>query len=497
MTAIFAFVKRCLLLGILFFALLGFQGKADATTYFIEDFNTLEIGRTSTYIVNSTNLIRADSSITENLLNDYGVSLLNNSYTQILKSKNIENISSGYAYFTFISEYQQSTNWNSIILGYNDYGQRLYIVYKLEPSLNRIAIGYLLPSGEEYSYSYLDIKNPNLTGLNVFNFKIQFDMILNKFSVWVNNELAISEATGWGMTGGQYINNFQIVNEVNGTLYDTGIDNIALIDSSETPFIPELPEVPYYWLDWCGNDAGKFLETTPTDLCDIGNASAVVFDGAKWSWDCVDGVVSQNCRSYISTTLPVDGVCGTWAGETFDVWPAKTQLCDPSASLIEGTMTETINGWSWGCAGFNGGSNSVCFADKGVGTSPVFPELPSGAIDDCDGLPLLEGLVCKIGNTIKQIFLPSSEKLNELNQTINKIATKFPFSYISIATDTIKEVGVKINETGDFEMSLLGGEKKSIDFNRIPFAEHIKGFTTTLFILFFLFWLVRYIRNVF
>lgn len=493
MKAILTFVKRCLLLGILFFGLLGFQGKADATTYFIEDFNTLEIGQTETYIKQNTGLTQARNLKTSDYFG--GVSLVNTGGDGFIQIP-LGDLYEGTLYFTINIDSDAGTadSWSGV---YFKKGSQIasYFNYRYDTSTNQIVLYFVDQITYAITYAYYDIPTP----MTQFNFKVYYNNTTKKMSVWINNELIIENIynTYSNQTSFDLIFIVNSVNTYVNPLWSTGIDNIAITDSLETPFIPELPEVPYYWLDWCGNDAGKFLETTPTNLCDIGNASAVVFDGAKWSWDCVDGVVSQNCRSYISTTLPVDGVCGTWAGETFDVWPAKTQLCDPSASLIEGTMTETINGWSWGCAGFNGGSNSVCFADKGVGTSPVFPELPSGAIDDCDGLPLLEGLVCKIGNTIKQIFLPSSEKLNELNQTINKIATKFPFSYISIATDTIKEVGVKINETGDFEMSLLGGEKKSIDFNRIPFAEHIKGFTTTLFILFFLFWLVRYIRNVF
>lgn len=493
-TTIFTFVKRCLLLGILFFGLLGFQGKADATTYFYEDFETLELDKTSSYILTYTDLNTADGSRTTDYFG--GVSLLSLSEANSIKAPIGSSVNEATLYFTLNIEPStkyQANNWSSISFLKDD-SSASTILYRHLISTNQLRI--YTPYAPSPVDIYYDLPYP----IGELNFKVYYNNATKRISLWINEDSILEDydVSYYNQSDFNFIQIRNLVTPYSGEpLWLTSIDNIAITDSLETPFIPELPEVPYYWLDWCGNDAGKFLETTPTDLCDIGNASAVVFDGAKWSWDCVDGVVSQNCRSYISTTLPVDGVCGTWAGETFDVWPAKTQLCDPSASLIEGTMTETINGWSWGCAGFNGGSNSVCFADKGVGTSPVFPELPSGAIDDCDGLPLLEGLVCKIGNTIKQIFLPSSEKLNELNQTINKIATKFPFSYISIATDTIKEVGVKINETGDFEMSLLGGEKKSIDFNRIPFAEHIKGFTTTLFILFFLFWLVRYIRHVF
>lgn len=488
-------MKRLLVIALLFFGIVFLTSKAQASTQniFIDDFQSYNVGATKTELENNSyyypdieyygDLIIKNNNGFVGLgsTDDDGIVFIYDPPTEITTTPT----GTRSLFFTIKAEdgvYRDSSWWQVYAIDTN--GQSpLGAMFSIKKNgLVRVNDN----AGIIHEYTPTDLNNPidfeitsnQMTG--VLTFKINGNIISSSENVYSGNDpIDYFRFNGSSVSAG---NNPYIIN------------NVAFVYGDLNPFNAGRA---YIWDDWCGNDAGKFLETTPTDLCDIGNASAVVFDGVKWSWDCVDGVVSQNCRSYISTTLPVDGVCGTWAGETFDVWPAKTQLCEPSASLIEGTMTETINGWSWGCAGFNGGSNSVCFADKGVGTLPVYPELPAGTIDDCDGLPLLEGLVCKIGNTIKQIFLPSSEKLNELNQTINKIATKFPFSYISIATDTIKEVGVKINETGDFEMSLLGGEKKSIDFNRIPFAEHIKGFTTTLFILFFLFWLVRYIRHVF
>lgn len=497
MSIIFTFVKRCLLLGILFFALLGFQGKADAleAVHWSEDFRTnYDLGDGKAQIESKSDnnpYISVDSNA---LIKQFdgiaglGCNTPPSSGFIYDPPVNVFNATDADAYsITFSVKanlLQNVDGWWNILARKSQYGATgASAQFKFSLADDKIFVRLWWQEGGTYqSFTY------DTGGDTLFNIKIELNSLL-LLNVYINGTLVIDSFNQSHLGSYHDIGHIRLIPGASSQGCNLIFNDFALTSG--------LPELPYYFADWCGNDAGKFLETTPTDLCDIGNASAVVFDGAKWSWDCVDGVVSQNCRSYISTTLPVDGVCGTWAGETFDVWPAKTQLCYLSASLIDGSMTETINGWSWGCAGFNGGSDSVCFADKGVGTLPVFPELPAGTIDDCDGLPLLEGLVCKIGNTIKQIFLPSSEKLNELNQTINKVSTKFPFSYISIATDTIEEMGVKINETGDFEMSLLGSEKKSIDFNRIPIAEHIKGFTTTLFILFFLFWLVRYIRHVF
>lgn len=252
---------------------------------------------------------------------------------------------------------------------------------------------------------------------------------------------------------------------------------------------------PYLWSDWCGSDAGTLIETTPINLCDVGTAGTVSFDGSKWNWDCIDGVVSQSCRAYLATTQPVDGTCGAWDGETFNTWPPLTELCELKASLVVPSMVETLNGYSWTCAGINGGTSSQCSGNKT--DVPLMPELPAGSIDDCSGLGLLEGLVCEIGNTLKTIFLPSSEKIEELNQTINKMSGKFPFSYISKATDTFNEVKNNINETSELQLSIMGSETSTIDFSTISFLGYIKMLSTILIILAFSFWLVRFIRNIF
>jgi len=125
------------------------------------------------------------------------------------------------------------------------------------------------------------------------------------------------------------------------------------------------------------------------------------------------------------------------------------------------------------------------------------PELPPGSLDDCSDLPILEGIVCNIGNTLKTIFLPSSEKINELNQTINKMASKFPFSYISKATETFNDVKGNITETSVLKLSIMGSEKSSIDFSTIAFFDYIKMLTTILIVLVFSFWLIRFIKHIF
>jgi hypothetical protein len=288
----------------------------------------------------------------------------------------------------------------------------------------------------------------------------------------------------------QYITHFSFQT---GNAYDA--NNSVAIDDIKITSPAELPPEPYLWSDWCGSDAGELIETTPVNLCDVGTAGTVGFDGSKWSWDCIDGVVSQSCRAYLATTEPVDGTCGAWDGETFNTWPPLTELCELKTSLVTPSMVETINGYTWTCSGINGGTSDDCSGNKT--SPPLMPELPVGSLDDCSGLSILEGLICNMGNTLKTIFLPSSEKINELNQTVNKMASKFPFSYISKATETFNDVKGNITETSRLELSIMGSEKSSIDFSTIAVFDYIKMLTTILIVLVFSFWLIRFIKHIF
>lgn len=252
---------------------------------------------------------------------------------------------------------------------------------------------------------------------------------------------------------------------------------------------------PYTGLPYCGSDDGLLIETTPTNLCETGDSTTPIFDGTRWDWECQSGVVSEVCRAYASTDNPINGTCGIWDGLDFDIWPDTSELCGISASLIVPSMLETIDTYTWTCSGFNGGNSSYCSADK---TTPIiFPELPTGSLDDCSGLGIPEVWFCNISNTIKSFFLPSAEKITELNETINQISGRFPFSYINTAGGIISEVKNRITESESLSISILGSENQSVDFVDIPFIKYIKIFSTILISLMFLFWLRKFIVHIF
>lgn len=357
----------------------------------------------------------------------------------------------------------------------------------------------------ELFISFLDDEGEQIAG-GIFQTTKILDDFGGSILTWYNIKIEISFETYKYRTG---VNSYW--NDWNDFLSvpQQGIDNIKKFgfnykyssDKTTNFYVDNIkissgvPEVPSVWDNFCGDDAGTIRDNAPLYLCDRGNPSTVIFDGIKWQWDCVDWTVSQSCRAYLTTTYPINGNCGIWNGLNFDDWPPLDDLCEIRASLVMPTMVETVDGWSWTCSGINGGSSAYCYAGK---TTPaIFPEVPSEEIDDCSDMPLLEGLVCNLGNIIKSIFLPSAEKIDQLNSTINKMSGKFPFSYISIAQDTIDNIESGINENSTLELSIMGSEKSGIDVKSLPFVDLIKTFSSLLIVMLFIFWLIKFIKDIF
>lgn len=352
------------------------------------------------------------------------------------------------------------------------------ISFKFSLIDNQILIRLIDQTPATQIYTY------NTSGSDLFNIEIEYNS-LGLVSVFINNSEVVNDVLIYGTWNDVSYIRLSAPNYTEDRYFI--FNDFQLLSGASEP--------SYYWSDWCGTDSGQFLTTTPTNLCNTGSAGTVSFDGLSWTWDCIDGVVSQSCKAYLATSQVVNGTCGAWDGEDFDVWPPNTSLCELQSSLIIPSMVETVNGWTWTCAGFNGGTSDYCTATK---TTPVnFPTLPAGSLEDCSGLSTLESLICNIGNSLKQIFSPSNEKIEELNQTINKMSSKFPFSYISTAKETMKNISNNINERSTLELSILGGEIKSFDYSQINFISYIKNFISVFIILAFLFWLIRFIRYIF
>jgi len=480
-------IKTALFIGFLIiFAFFLFNQNVSAETYFSEDFESYNLGDGQSVLRYSDNWFYSNSLWVNGIIsNDWysspSQSFAMNNYDVILGSNPLDvGISTGSLYFTI--KFPYSTQ-DCAVGFYNNtpdaFGSTTYSFFQFRINTDD---GLLYIKN-----NFTTIASYSLTSNSEYNFQVDFNFIDKKFSIYINNDLVVDDVSFSPTPSFTSIKSFR--------LYFAGLvdpwtdqffDDIYLTDGSN-PFTFNLPV--------CGSDAGKLIETTPVNLCDSGTAGTVSFDGSKWSWDCISGVVSQSCRAYLATTEPVDGTCGAWNGETFNTWPPLAELCELRTSLVIPSMVETINGYTWTCSGINGGTSDYCYGNKT--SPPLMPELPAGSLDDCSDLSILEGIVCNIGNTLKTIFLPSSEKINELNQTINKMASKFPFSYISKATETFNNVKGNITETSMLELSIMGSEKSSIDFSTIAFFDYIKMLTTILIIIIFSFWLIRFIKHIF
>jgi hypothetical protein len=244
----------------------------------------------------------------------------------------------------------------------------------------------------------------------------------------------------------------------------------------------------------CGLDNGAYLERTPPTpprtLCQSGTASGVVwFPYEGWAWTCYgeNGGSNDSCLAYI-TTSPVNAVCGIDDGQTLDNPPENFCL---TGILIFPSYLDTISGYNWTCAGLNGGSPAYCSALKGNITPPIIPEN-----EDCTILDIPDRWFCQISNAIQNAFLPSSDKLDELNGVVNQIQRKFPFNYISFASDKFSYISGQVSD-GTLSITILGNSGVVNLGGAGIIATSLKTIMYFWISLMFIFWALGYIKHFF
>ena len=112
----------------------------------------------------------------------------------------------------------------------------------------------------------------------------------------------------------------------------------------------------------CGSANGSNLSTAPkADLCSVGSASSVKGSG-PWNWSCggANGGTKAACSAK-KKAAPINASCGSAHGNNLSTAP-KTDLC----SLGNATAVTGNGPWNWVCNGSNGGSNVTCLAKKVV-----------------------------------------------------------------------------------------------------------------------------------
>ena len=146
-------------------------------------------------------------------------------------------------------------------------------------------------------------------------------------------------------------------------------------------------------------------------------------------------------------------------------------------------------------------------SERPVFTPPEIQFPPQPELEDCSQYNIPDRWICEIKNALKSIFLPSSEKINELKQTMDLFKQKFPFNYIDLFTNFYQDINNGINETSTIQFKILG---QSGNVN-LAFWENqatIGGITQTfshiiyniflfLFLFIFVLWLISYLKRIF
>ena len=220
------------------------------------------------------------------------------------------------------------------------------------------------------------------------------------------------------------------------------------------------------------------------------------FDGIVFAWNCLgsgDGIsVSCNTLPYPN---PVNGVCGTANNTTVYNQPEESEKCADGAT--NSTTLITLTGWSWVCEGLYGGTDASCSATYGGGgTPPTIPDTaPIPTPTDCDSYSGIDKILCNLGNIIQGMFLPSTEKLTELQSSLNSVGNVFPFNYLRVIGNTFSNMTIT---QGSLTMTMWGNtETINSAFWELPIFENIRLFSTILILLMFTFWAVGYIKHFF
>ena len=323
---------------------------------------------------------------------------------------------------------------------------------------------------------------------------------------WIYNASGITKTDIDNYYGGNFLENNFSIGALSGTEtifrmtltynFSSSISQkIYTLSQTEPSLFPFLgTPLPVNGL--CGGDDGQYIShappTAPLVLCQSGTPTSTIYwnpTEQTWFWGCLGdyGGTDDYCIAYL-TSEPVNAVCGADSGQTLSEPP--DDFCS-SGYLITPTYLETITGYSWQCGGYNGGDNVLCTASKGGLTPPPIPET-----EDCSVLSVPDRWFCQISNAIQNAFLPSPEKLNDLNEVLNGIQAKFPFNYISVASDKFQQISSNITE-GTLSLTIMGNTG-NVNLTALSgFNSTLKMMSGFLIILMFIFWAIGYIKHFF
>ena len=242
----------------------------------------------------------------------------------------------------------------------------------------------------------------------------------------------------------------------------------------------------------CGSVNGSTFDWADfdnQDFCSAGDFYLSGDNGERIIYACVGlngGTTQYNC----SASYYYNGVCGPASGSSFsslDV--SNTGLCS-SGYVSESSFLESGSGWTWVCSG--SGSSSFCNATKSLIS---FPETPEET--DCSSLTFPDNLLCNIENLLKTGFLPSASAINNLNNAVNQVQQKAPFNYLNVAIEKISNIKDDI-ASESISMSLMGNSSTlNINSFTSDFMPSVKSFFTLMIVFGFIFWGIAYIKHFF
>lgn len=307
--------------------------------------------------------------------------------------------------------------------------------------------------------------------------------------------LTKSEIDSWGGqanflegTGGQF-------NKLNFFVWSTSSQSGMWLEQPlSTQTFPVENDTPIIVNGTCGTDNNQDVSAEPTGsgACAEGTITDMLLTSnylsSFYSWFCFGSGGGTNELCYAPMVATVNGTCGTADGTTSQYAPTEQTMC--SSGFSGNSLSKTITGWTWSCYGNNNGTIDNCSqVDSGAGTLPTNPE------EDCDTYSGIDKIVCNLSNTIQGMFLPSQNKLEELQTTINKVGNVFPFNYLRVIGTIFSNSTIT---NGGLDITLLGNTA-SLDssFFSIPLFSKVRLFFTIMVLLMFTFWAINYIKNFF
>lgn len=281
-----------------------------------------------------------------------------------------------------------------------------------------------------------------------------------------------------------------------------------LIPWGETPEPPEPDPINAE----CGSDAGKtfYGVSGPENFCEKGDFSWNDLDynaeTQTWTWICTGqhGGANTFCNAYWQAEAPpqvINAECGAFSYlesiDEADFFPnSPVGKCEKGIYRPDTFVSGSIGG-SWVCSGvpYLIGESVRCSVRWSETLGDQIIPVPDIEYEDCDSYNIPEKWICQIRNFLAQAFLPSSEKLNSLNENIENIKNKAPFNYITAFTETLEAVQDDLSDE-PIQMSLLGNQGTlNLEGWQIP-ALFRKMFLV-IFLIGFIVWAVNYIKRIF